>query len=225
MHYKKKRMKFRYIYTTILIAELIVITFNWHTAEYFTKPALVIALLIYFLSTKKSFKSDKQNQTMLVALIFCLAGDIILLFDKGFIFGLAAFLIGHIFYILTFIKDNDGFHLKKNRMSYLLLGAIFAGLLALFILIPHVDGALKIPIFIYTVTILTMLVTVFNRFKPSVSKTSYNLVLIGAVLFIISDFCLAFNQFVQSLPDAHFIVMLTYGVAQYFIFTGFTVES
>ena len=66
-----------------------------------------------------------------------------------------------------------------------------------------------------------MLVTVFNRFKKTISKISYNSVLIGALFFVISDTVLAINQFVQPFAYAHFIVMLTYGLAQYFIDEGF----
>ena len=232
-------MKFSYLYTALIIAELFAIVFNLHTAEYFTKPALVISLLVYFLNSSKTPANNKilvalpkrydqptnrpadQPTNMLIALLFCLAGDIILLFDSGFVFGLAAFLIGHIFYILTFRKDNDGFNFTKNRLGLFILGSVLFGIIFLSVLIPRVDTALKIPIFIYACTILTMLVTVFNRFKKTISKISYNSVLIGALFFVISDTVLAINQFVQPFAYAHFIVMLTYGLAQYFIVEGF----
>ncbi len=225
-------MKFSYFYTALIIAELFAIVFNLHTAEYFTKPALVISLLVYLISRQQSAisfqfqninraKFKTQNSKLIFALLFCLAGDIILLFPTGFVFGLAAFLIGHIFYILTFRKDNDGFNFTKNRLGLFILGSVLFGIIFLLVLIPRVDTALKIPIFIYACTILTMLVTVFNRFKKTIPKISYNRVLIGALFFVISDTVLAINQFVQPFVYAHFIVMLTYGLAQYFIVEGF----
>jgi uncharacterized membrane protein YhhN len=49
------------------------------------------------------------------------------------------------------------------------------------------------------------------------AKRANTLRLIGALLFPISDFVLAFNKFIFPLPFAKLIVMITYYASQFFI--------
>jgi uncharacterized membrane protein YhhN len=44
--------------------------------------------------------------------------------------------------------------------------------------------------------------------------------LVGALLFVISDSLLAIDKFYQPLPFAGVLIILTYGLAQLFITTG-----
>jgi uncharacterized membrane protein YhhN len=44
--------------------------------------------------------------------------------------------------------------------------------------------------------------------------------LLGAVLFVISDSMLAINKFYQPFNGAGLLIMLTYGLAQFFIIRG-----
>jgi uncharacterized membrane protein YhhN len=43
---------------------------------------------------------------------------------------------------------------------------------------------------------------------------------LGALLFVISDSLLAINKFYQDIPLAGVLIMLTYGLAQLFIMEG-----
>jgi uncharacterized membrane protein YhhN len=52
----------------------------------------------------------------------------------------------------------------------------------------------------------------------SLVQTPY--LLIGAFLFVISDSLIAVNKFVIPLPWQHLLVMLTYYLAQYYLFIG-----
>src|SRR4030043_1022715 len=86
-----------------LLVALILAVLSWIAAdkklkllEYVTKPATMLALLWWIWS------SVGMGGSMLwftLGVVFCLAGDVFLMIPKDmFIFGLVAFLLGHIFY-------------------------------------------------------------------------------------------------------------------------------
>jgi len=56
----------------------------------------------------------------------------------------------------------------------------------------------------------------------SKNKTAGRWMMIGAILFVVSDSLLAFNKFYSSFDYADVMIMLTYGVAQLFITGGAT---
>ena len=76
-----------------------------------------------------------------------------------------------------------------------------------------------VPVIIYILVILTMAISASLR-KGSVSTFSYNLILLGALLFVISDSFLAINKFYIKVPSEHIIIMSTYAFAQYCIVMG-----
>jgi uncharacterized membrane protein YhhN len=53
-----------------------------------------------------------------------------------------------------------------------------------------------------------------------VSKAAWNSLFSGALLFVMSDSLLAINKFVHPIPEAGFLIMSTYILAQYFIVQG-----
>jgi uncharacterized membrane protein YhhN len=156
-------------------------------------------------------------------LIFSWIGDVILLFaDKGeiyFILGLVAFLVSHVFYIVLFSKQS----ISKTINNKISFGAA-TGLILLYFfgmittLGPQL-GPLTVPVVIYAVVISTML---FYALKGSFQWNAipYQSVLIGAIFFISSDSILAFNKFDQPIPQASFLIMITYLAAQFCIVWG-----
>ncbi len=183
------------------------------------KPLIVGSLLFYFLNATAN-KTTKLKTLMIFALVFCLMGDVLLMFGHGntlfFVLGLSAFLAGHIFYIFTFrsiIKDNHiSFHFPKT----LLVVLYAAGLL--YLLIPHAD-ALVLPSILYTLVIGTMLV--FALHLTRFGKVGW-IIAVGAFLFVISDSFIAINKFYTPIPYNHWNVMISYIAAQFLIVKGVT---
>jgi uncharacterized membrane protein YhhN len=60
--------------------------------------------------------------------------------------------------------------------------------------------------------------------ERKVSDKSYQLVLIGAILFILSDSLIALSKFVVNIPLSSLWIMATYVVAQYLIIQGLLVS-
>ncbi|MCB0445354.1 MAG: lysoplasmalogenase [Gelidibacter sp.] len=210
--------KFTLLFIGILCAELICGSIeSLQTAHYFTKPALLISLVVFFYSESKQLSKSIRRFTLL-ALSFSLLGDVLLLFVEQsanyFMFGLMAFLLAHIMYILVFSKHRNK---TKNPWVFVLLLLIFA--MGIFYLLKSGLGTMRIPVSIYMLIILTMVTMAFLR-KGMVNPISYNLVLIGGFLFLVSDSILALNKFYQPLPLSNFSIMTTYALAQYFIVKG-----
>jgi uncharacterized membrane protein YhhN len=169
-------------------------------------------MIFYFLQTKRL--QNFQDKLMLIAFFFSMMGDTFLMFqgEQYFMFGLGSFLITHLLYIFVFSRNR----LKSNwlaRFSFI----IFSGMM-LFILQHHISNSLLIPIIIYMIAITVMAITASER---NTNSESYQFVLIGAILFVLSDSLIAINKFVVTIPLQTILIMGTYILAQYLIAIGF----
>ena len=208
----KSEKTFSGIFVIILITELISGSYNnLHMLHYIAKPALLIALIIFFWIQSTAL-SYKIRSLTLLALVFSLLGDCLLMFvDQSahfFISGLIAFLIAHVFYIVIFLKSRNR---SKSPIGFIILMLIYG--LGLFYVLKNGIGDLLIPVVIYMLVILTMSTSSFLR-RGKVSSLSFNLVFLGAILFMISDSLLALNKFYKPLPWSNISIMLTYAFAQ-----------
>ena len=80
-------------------------------------------------------------------------------------------------------------------------------------------GTMRYPVILYMVIIMLMFLAATHRQKE-VGKLSYNLILIGAILFVVSDSILALNKFYKPILYPQISIMLTYGLAQLLITLG-----
>ncbi len=159
---------------------------------------------------------------LVIAILFCWAGDVLLMFTEHnelfFLLGLAAFLIGHIFYMLTFNKMADKNSIGKPLQPlFYLLPMLFAASL-LIVLFPNL-GEMKVPVIAYAIVISFMCVAAMRRWQRT-DIPSFVTVLTGAVLFIFSDALIAINKFHTPFNAASLLIMITYIAAQYLIITG-----
>jgi uncharacterized membrane protein YhhN len=204
---------FTTIYFTISLLEIIFGMNHFQNGVYFTKPLIMISIMIfYFLQTRN--QQNFQDKFMIIAFFFSMLGDTFLMFkgEQNFMFGLGSFLITHLFYIFVFSRNG----LKMNilaRISFF----VFSGIM-LFILKNNVNNSLLIPVIFYMITITIMAITAAER---NTNSESYYLVLIGAVLFVLSDSLIAMNEFVNPIPFSTLLIMGTYVFAQYLIAIGF----
>jgi uncharacterized membrane protein YhhN len=144
-------------------------------------------------------------------LIFSLLGDMMLLKPwYKFELGLAAFLIGHIFYIIAFISY------KGMDWDILPLLPLIGFALWLFRMIkPHL-GKLLIPVGSYMSVILLM---VWQGIGIWLSEKNIFGLLIGSGVFIfcVSDSILAYQRFMRRFKCGNTLILITYYIAQYLI--------
>jgi len=214
----KNEKYFSALFLVIVLIELLSASIeSLHMVHYFAKPAIVISLIILFVRTSESLTTSIKNLTLL-ALVFSLLGDILLMFvDKSphfFTLGLLAFLTAHIMYVIVFLKHRNK---EKSPVGFIILLLIYAT--GLFYFLKDNLGVMLIPVIIYMLVILSMATSSYLRINK-VNIWSYRLVFIGALFFMISDSILALNKFYQPMPYSNISIMVTYALAQYLIVIG-----
>jgi uncharacterized membrane protein YhhN len=193
--------------------------------EHITKPILVPALLLYLYLNARN-EVDAPVRLVVAGLILSWLGDVILLLSTRselfFAMGLVAFLIAHLLYIAAYVRSVRGTagpaFLRRQPGWLLPFLLLFAGLYG--VLYPGL-GSMRIPVFVYTATILLMAVFALDR-RDRVPESSFYACLFGALLFILSDSLLALDKFLVPIPYSGLLVMSTYVAAQYLIVEGFT---
>jgi uncharacterized membrane protein YhhN len=207
------------LFILVLLVDLIAVYFNNETLLFVTKPLLMPILGIYLLAQTNSINSNLKAWIML-ALFFSWAGDILLLFEEKnslfFLLGLSAFFIAQVFYIIFFHNIRMREFIRGNAL-FLLLVIVYYSILVT-VLSPYL-GNMKLPVRIYGVVLSFMLMLAMHTMLGKNKKAALWMML-GAMLFVISDSLLAFDKFVAAFNYAGIIIMLTYGFAQLFITEG-----
>lgn len=186
---------------------------------YFTKPLLMPILLAYYLL---HLPKDKKDWIIPVSLVFSMLGDIFLMIrenkEQFFIFGLVSFLIAHILYIVYFYKEIEGKKWGLKIIPFIMFVIGFMVYLVPKLVSNEQTSFLVAPVAIYASVISAM--AYFASLRPANPSKSFYYVMTGALLFILSDSCIAINAFVMPINYSGFIIMITYGVAQYYIVRG-----
>ena len=149
------------------------------------------------------------------ALIFGLIGDIFLIFKKQhkmlLLLGAFAFLVGHLFYIFTFVNL-----LSYSVPEYAIVGTVIIGFFTP--LIPYklcykYTKSFTIPGAIYGyILIIECILSILLAID---SKSPFaTLICIGNVLFLISDALIFISMFIKDFKRRDFYIMLTYLAAQ-----------
>ena len=207
------------LFSLILLAELTGIQLKNETIQFIFKPLLVIVLGSYFISKTYSVINSLKGW-IVAALFFSWAGDVLLMFQAKkeifFLLGLVAFLFAHVCYIIFFHGIRVRESIKSNVWLLFIVVIYYAALISL--LSPHL-GDMKLPVRIYGIVISFMFMLAMHMLFIK-NKIAGRLMMIGALLFVISDSVLAINKFYQSFEVAGILIMLTYGLAQLFIIEG-----
>ena len=200
------RSKILQIILVIVFAiDLFFIFDNQPELRFFTKPLLIPILILMYFSQLKSLKAH-LDKFFLAGLALSFFGDLFLLFKWGFLPGLGSFLLAHVFYIISFRKKNQN---TIWKFWPIILG-LYASVLLVF-LFPYLKE-MKIPVLIYAIVISVMMY--------SAIKTNNRNLIIGALLFLISDTLLSVNLFLKPLMILNLLVMITYVSAQWFLVRG-----
>ena len=206
------------IFFTISIGHLAAIALELPLFAEVTKPMLMIALLVHF---NKSVPKTALNKFVNAALILSAIGDTLLIFNDEnplfFMLGLGSFLLAHLVYIFLNLNLIDS---EDRKLKFHWRDILFAGFgLFMFRLLRPNLGEMMIPTLIYTVVICMMGITASKRIGKT-SKRSFQLIMIGAITFMISDSLLAIDKFYVAIDHADLLIMFTYITAQFLIISG-----
>ena len=174
----------------------------------FVHKALPIFILLFMALIKLTGTSRILISS---ALFLSVTGDILLALDlqQGFIYGLLAFAFAHLCYAACFYRWKNW----QKHYVWLFAGLALHLTAMLYFILPA-SGQLQIPVVFYMAVIAVMTVTAI------MVKTSNWYILLGALLFVVSDSLLAVNKFIIALPFENILIMSSYYAAQYFLLIG-----
>ncbi len=215
-----------YIFLIIFFIVTIVEVFSEYKdntkIEFFTKPLLMpLLILFYIFGVIEGASIAKVDWLIVVALIGGWAGDVLLMQkdqEKWFLFGMVAFLINQIFYIISFFLSISNIT-NFNAWGFYLLGPV---LLILIFMVPRFinkAGEMKIPVLVYLVAILLMHISAILRLAEF-QGLPFILVYVGSISFIFSDATIAVNKWDKETTQGRPIIMTTYLLAQFYITLG-----
>ncbi|WP_445955540.1 lysoplasmalogenase [Yeosuana sp.] len=200
-----------FVFLLASILEIVGIIFTIPILVYIFKPLIVFSLIFLYV-----FSLPKRLKWYVMALELCFFGDVFLMFPGKmfFIFGLVSFLIAHFLFIKIVVNS-----IKKTnvlKVVYSVIPFLTALSLLIFILKDSLHEMFW-PVLIYGLTISTFgSVSLINHLETKSKKSLF--MLIGAVIFMVSDSVLAINKFYEASHLFEIIVMSTYILAQYLIF-------
>jgi len=148
---------------------------------------------------------------ILLGLCLSLVGDVFLMWPSDrFVQGLASFLLAHISYVIGFYQLYDG----GVTWPWLIGVIIFSG--GFFSLLLKSLGQLKIPVLVYVSAISAMVWMAGELYFQQDSQT-HLLLMVGALVFALSDASLAWNKFKQPFSWAQWLILLSYFGAQWLL--------
>jgi len=176
------------------------------------KPAAMVGLIAVALLAGAADSS--AGRWLLVALVLGLVGDVLLLDGTAsrFVGGLAAFLVGHLAYVASFVAVGLDRPVLGWVGALVLLVALVVGRRILPGALADGGTGLGVAVAAYMAVIGAMSITGW--------ATGRLVVGLGVSLFVVSDTVLAMGRFVQERPWTSVVVMVTYHLAQALIVAG-----
>jgi len=208
------------LYLVVAAADWTAVYRDWIRATYFTKPAVLLVLILWF-----TLAGGWEGQLFWfgMALVFSLAGDVLLQYKGLFTAGLLAFLLAHVFYIVG-LNPNS---IPITPVTVVMAVAAWALMMVIYrrmsaAIKPKPEFAMmQYPVFVYCLAISIMLLSALvTLVRPDWPRSAAALVSAGGALFMLSDGLLAENRFVRCINHCEFYVRITYHLAQLAIIAG-----
>jgi alkenylglycerophosphocholine hydrolase len=185
--------------------------------EYAAKPAVLAALTAAAaLIPDDHTDLSSRRWWFVAALACCLLGDVLLMLPRDlFVPGLAAFLAGHVLFIVGLLQpasppSDPPFSFSTTgivvALGVVVVAEAVPSTLILRALLRQGQGGLMGPVCLYMAAIVTMAVLATNVGVLAAA--------VGAAAFLVSDTLLALNRFVRPIPKGSLWVHITYHLAQ-----------
>lgn len=224
MHVRPTRT-FTLTFLAITLLEILGDVFDIRVLHYGCKPLIMALLMLYVWQFCRAVGFVGYIRWLLAGMVFAMLGDILLMIQEVDLFapGLGAFLVMQICYSIAFLKSIQAGGQTITRRWLIRSSIPFALYLIIFLIVlrPAFVGkpALEVlwwPVVIYAICLNSMGVLAVQRQE----LPGYNQVVLGALLFILSDSAIAVDKFLSPFAGSTWLVMSTYAAAQYLIMVG-----
>lgn len=155
-----------------------------------------LSLLFILAAASQNHPIPAYYRFLLIGLIFCLGGDVLLIFSqkKTFLFGLVSFLLGNIFYILAFFNVS-----QAGSAVWVMAIIVCVFSIGVFVWLRPYLGSMMVPVIFYIILITSMVIgagsVLFDTILPENGRV---VVFVGALFFYFSDLFVARNRFVEK---------------------------
>jgi uncharacterized membrane protein YhhN len=204
---------FLVIFAIVSVAQIVFISLGKKRLRQISKVLIIPPLLGAYISG-----AGFELFFPITALIFGWIGDILLLRkDREIYFklGLSSFLLGHIFYIITFIKCLGNLNITALAVSIPL--AILLGIITFRFIKP--TRKMTNPVIIYTIVIETACLLALQIFISNLNFAGA-LIFLGYLFFLVSDLILSYYAFRMLKRLGAVFIMSFYMIAQAGIILG-----
>ncbi len=199
------------MFTTLMVATLVVAMADWvaiaaerRDIEHVLKPLTVLVLMAALLSMGAP-DPPTARWWVLAALVASLAGDVFLMLEDLFIPGLVSFLVAHLLYIVAFAV------MGLAPIAFV-VGAVSVAVLVALVGVRIVAGAAERDrISAIAVATYIGVISVMVAFAAGTTRWA---VIVGAVLFYVSDAFIGWSRFVSSFAHQRLAIMTTYHLGQ-----------
>ena len=194
---------------------------NWFKLEWVAKPAVMLCLFVWLFTTV-----GLSGATLWFGLgiLLSLLGDVLLMIslDRFFLYGLVAFLVAHVFYIIGFNSPIPAISAWSVILA-ILIGWGGARVIRRILTSVVASGniRMRLPIIVYGVVISLMLLSAMIKLNDlSWNAGAALLVALGAFLFYISDVILAWHKFVAPIQHGRIYNIAAYHLGQIILIAG-----
>jgi uncharacterized membrane protein YhhN len=198
------------VFFIVSILDIIAVAMDYPIMQAVFKPMIMLSLMAAYY-----YSVTKINPLYLLAMAFSFLGDVLLM-DKNnlFLAGIAAFLGTQLIYIFIIKK-----RLKKSKARDLLISIVpFLIFYSLLISVLQKNlGTFTVPVMVYgmAISIFGMAaLLLYLQNKNAITR----MLLMGAILFIVSDSMIALQKFHIARTFYPVAIMATYVMAQFLIF-------
>lgn len=198
------------VFLIVSILDIIAVAMEYPVMQAVFKPMIMLSLMAAYY-----FSAAKINPWYLLAMAFSFLGDVLLM-DKNnlFLAGIAAFLGTQLIYIFIIKKG-----VKKSRARDLLISIVpFLIFYSLLISVLQKNlGTLTVPVMVYGMAISIFGMAALLLYLQNKNPIT-RMLLMGAILFIVSDSMIALQKFHAARTWYPVAIMATYVMAQFLIF-------
>ena len=175
----------------------------------------VLCCLANLLFTRRATNDKRVRRFTAILFIgqaFACAGDIVLNFH--FTGGAALFAVGHMLFLAAFFAVQ-----RPKARDFVIAAVLISGALCLLTFYPGFSfGDVQVIVYIYAVIISCMLAKGISlAFSEGLDSGFRRMVLLGTLLFFLSDLMLVFHQFANGGPLFDFFCLLLYYPAECFL--------
>jgi uncharacterized membrane protein YhhN len=191
---------------TVAVVDWVAVSLGKKAVEYVAKPGTMVLLIATVLAMEPT--NGTARWCFVVALAFSMLGDIFLMLpdrQRFFVFGLGAFLVGHLAYVPGLVLLSFGPVGFLAGLAFVLVAMATVGRRVV-AAVKAAEPDLLVPVMVYMGVISLMVACAFATAKP--------VAIIGALLFYGSDSMIAWNGFVKPFRNAGVAIMVTYHLGQ-----------